>query len=72
MRAARHSRPAWSLIPIRVLGALVAGLLIGLIEALASTYLGGEYKLVATFLVLVVILLLRPYGLFGTREIERL
>lgn len=55
-----------------VLGALVAGLLIGLIEALAGTYLGGEYKLVATFLVLVLILLVRPYGLFGTREIERL
>lgn len=55
-----------------VLGALVAGLLIGLVEALAGSYLGGEYKLLATFIVLVAILMLRPYGLFGTREIERL
>lgn len=55
-----------------VLGALVGGLLVGLVEALAGTYLGGEYKLVATFIVLVVVLLVRPYGLFGTREIERL
>ncbi len=55
-----------------VLGALVAGLLVGLVEGLAGAYLGGEYKLLATFIVLVVILMVRPYGLFGTREIERL
>ncbi len=55
-----------------VLGALVGGLFIGLVEALAGAYLGGEYKLLATFIVLVVVLMLRPYGLFGTHEIERL
>ena len=53
-------------------GALVGGLFIGLVEALAGAYLGGEYKLLATFIVLVVVLMLRPYGLFGTHEIERL
>jgi branched-chain amino acid transport system permease protein len=55
-----------------VLGALLGGLFIGLVEALAGAYLGGEYKLLATFLVLVAVLLVRPYGLFGTHEIERL
>jgi branched-chain amino acid transport system permease protein len=55
-----------------VLGALLGGLLIGLIEAIAGAYLGGEYKLLATFIVLVAVLLARPYGLFGTHEIERL
>ena len=55
-----------------VLGALVAGLLVGLVEGLAGAYLGGEYKLLATFIVLVTILMVRPYGLFGTHEIERL
>ena len=55
-----------------VLGALIGGLVIGLVEALAGAYLGGEYKLLATFIVLVVILMIRPYGLFGTHEIERL
>jgi branched-chain amino acid transport system permease protein len=55
-----------------VLGALVAGLLVGLVEGLAGAYLGGEYKLLATFIVLVFILMVRPYGLFGTHEIERL
>lgn len=55
-----------------VLGALVGGLFIGLVEALAGAFLGAEYKLLATFVVLVVVLMIRPYGLFGTHEIERL
>lgn len=55
-----------------VLGALVGGLFIGLVEALAGAYLGGEYKLLATFVVLVIVLMIKPYGLFGTHEIERL
>ncbi len=55
-----------------VLGALVGGLFIGLVEALAGAFLGAEYKLLATFVVLVAVLMVRPYGLFGTHEIERL
>ena len=55
-----------------VVGALVGGLMVGLVEAWAGAYLGGEYKMIATFSLLVLVLLLRPYGLFGTREIERL
>lgn len=55
-----------------VLGALVGGLFIGVMEAWTGSYLGGEYKLLATFSLLVLILLVRPYGLFGTHEIERL
>ena len=55
-----------------VLGALVGGLIVGLVEALSGFYLGGEYKILATFSLLVLILMVRPYGLFGTHEIERL
>lgn len=55
-----------------VLGALVGGIAIGLIEAWTGTYLGGEYKLVVTFAILILTLMVRPYGLFGTHEIERL
>lgn len=55
-----------------VLGALVAGLGTGLLEALAGGYLGGEFKLLATFSTLILVLMVRPYGLFGTHEIERL
>ena len=35
-------------------------------------HMGGEYKMLATFILLVVVLMVRPYGLFGTPEIERL
>lgn len=60
-----------------VLGAVVGGILIGVLENLAGGYLdpyltGGSVKEVVPFLVLLAILLVRPYGLFGTREIERL
>ena len=60
-----------------VAGAIVGGILIGVLENLAGGYLdpyvtGGSVKEVVPFLVLLGILLVRPYGLFGTREIERL
>ena len=55
-----------------IAGALVGGLFIGLVETLAGAYFGGEFKVLATFLLLVLILMARPYGLFGTPEIERL
>ncbi|WP_407518586.1 branched-chain amino acid ABC transporter permease [Methylobacterium oryzisoli] len=55
-----------------VAGALVGGLVVGLLEAWSGTFLGGEYKIVATFSLLLAVLIVRPYGLFGTAEIERL
>ena len=55
-----------------VLGALLGGITVGLIEALAGAYLGGEYRMLATFSLLVLILTVRPHGLFGAAEIERL
>ena len=58
-------------------GALVGGIVIGVLENLAGGYLdplleGGGVKEVAPFVALVAILMVRPYGLFGTRDIERL
>lgn len=58
-------------------GALVGGVVMGILENLAGGYLdplleGAGVKEVAPFVALVVILMFRPYGLFGTREIERL
>ena len=54
------------------LGALLGGLMVGLMEAWVGAYLGGEYKLPATFALLMAVLVARPHGLFGTVEIERL
>ena len=55
-----------------VAGALIGGIIVGLIEAWSGTFIGGEFKLLATFSLLIFILMIRPYGLFGTAEIERL
>lgn len=54
-----------------VLGAAIGGLVIGVVENLAQGYLGQGLREIAGFVVIVVILMLRPYGLFGEREIER-
>jgi branched-chain amino acid transport system permease protein len=54
-------------------GAMVGGMLLGLLEAFAASYLslltdgafGAEYKDVVAFIVLIVILIFRPKGLLG-------
>jgi len=50
-----------------VWGAVLGGLLVGLAESASVTLLGAEYRTVAAFIVLTVILLLKPNGLFGER-----
>ncbi|MFI5612696.1 branched-chain amino acid ABC transporter permease [Amycolatopsis sp. NPDC051903] len=50
-----------------VVGALVGGLLIGLVEQLTTIYLGGQSSLLGVFVVFVLVLFLRPQGLFGRR-----
>ena len=52
-------------------GAMLGGLLIGLIEAFWSAYLSAEYKDVATFSVLILVLMFRPSGLLGRPEVEK-
>ncbi len=53
-------------------GAMLGGLLIGLIEAFWSGYISAEYKDVAVFLTLIIVLLLRPQGLLGRRVMEKI
>ena len=55
-----------------ILGAIVASLLLGWIEALGAGYLGGKSRDVLPFVVVLAILVVKPYGIFGTRTIERL
>lgn len=52
-------------------GAMLGGLLIGLIEAFWSGYFSVEYKDVAAFSILVLVLIFRPSGLLGKPEIEK-
>jgi branched-chain amino acid transport system permease protein len=55
-----------------IAGAIVAGLIVGLIESLTAGYLGGKVRDIVPYVTVLVILLVRPYGLFGTRQVERL
>ncbi|MDH3315827.1 MAG: branched-chain amino acid ABC transporter permease LivH [Gammaproteobacteria bacterium] len=52
-------------------GAMLGGLLIGLIEAFWSGYFTVEYKDVAAFSILVMVLIFRPTGLLGKPDIEK-
>lgn len=49
-------------------GALIAGYVIGLVEAVAAVLLSPGYQMAATFAVMLVVLLIRPQGLFGRPE----
>ncbi len=59
-------------------GAVIGGLLVGVVESLVATYqpefapwLGNNFFLVSPYVLLLVVLLVKPYGLFGTPEVER-
>jgi branched-chain amino acid transport system permease protein len=49
-------------------GAVAAALILGLVESLGSVYISLAYRDVYSFLVLIAVLLIRPYGLFGQKE----
>ncbi|MDX8146673.1 amino acid/amide ABC transporter membrane protein 1, HAAT family [Lentzea waywayandensis] len=60
-------------------GAVVGGLAVGVVESLFGTYqgdfapwLGSNFGLVAPYALMLLVLLVRPYGLFGKKEVERL
>ena len=58
-------------------GAVVGGLAVGVAQELAATYqnhapwLGGNVSVITPYVLMLLVLLVRPYGLFGTREVER-
>ena len=52
-------------------GAMIAGLLLGMIEILSAAYIGTTERDFFSFLILILILLYRPTGLFGTRTAEQ-
>ncbi len=59
-------------------GAVLGGIVIGIVQQLTAGYapeyapwLGNNFHLVMPYVVMVLILMVRPYGLFGTPEVER-
>lgn len=57
-------------------GAVVGGVIIGLVYELAQGYeppfLGSNFHTIAPYLIMIAVLLIRPYGLFGARKVERI
>jgi branched-chain amino acid transport system permease protein len=60
-----------------IAGSVIGGIIIGLLENIAQ-FIDGEYLHwgnlfeIAPFYVLIIILMIKPYGLFGTKDIERI
>lgn len=52
-------------------GAILGGVIIGLLETFTGGYLSTSLREIIPYIILVVILMVRPYGLFGLKEIER-
>jgi branched-chain amino acid transport system permease protein len=59
-------------------GAVIGGLLVGLTQSLVASYqpdaapwLGANFQVITPYLLMVAVLLFRPYGLFGTPEVQR-
>jgi branched-chain amino acid transport system permease protein len=58
-------------------GAIVAGIIVGVLENISAGYLdpllpGGGLASVFPFIIIIIVLIFRPYGLFGLAEIERI
>ncbi len=52
-------------------GAMFGGILLGLVESLGASYISSEYKDAYAFILLIIILLVKPGGLFGKAELEK-
>lgn len=52
-------------------GAVVGGIIVGLTEALSAQYISFDFSKSAVFLVMLAVLVIRPSGLFGTKEFTR-
>lgn len=52
-------------------GAMVGGIMIGVLEALGASYISSAYRNAIAFLVLIGIILVKPSGLFGKKQIDK-
>jgi branched-chain amino acid transport system permease protein len=55
-----------------VTGVILASLIVGVLESLTVGYIGGKMRDVFPYVVVLAVLVVRPFGLRGTHEIERL
>ena len=57
-------------------GVLIAGLIVGVLEYISGQYLdpivGASTRAVVPYFILILVLIIKPYGLFGLKRIERI
>lgn len=54
-----------------IFGAMIGGIILGLVESLATTFFPATYKDVVAFVILIIVLIFRPWGLMGERIPEK-
>lgn len=54
-----------------VAGAIWAAFILGLTESMTAGFLSSDYKDVVTFLILIIVLVFKPEGLFGRNQLEK-
>lgn len=52
-------------------GSVIGGLIVGVSECLAATYFGGTYRDVVAFVILILVLIIKPTGIFGKKDITK-
>ena len=52
-------------------GALLGGLVVGVSESMAATFLGSTYRDSIAFIILIIVLIVRPHGIFGRKGIKK-
>lgn len=52
-------------------GALLGGLIVGVSESMAASFMGSTYRDSIAFVILIIVLIVRPHGLFGRKGITK-
>jgi branched-chain amino acid transport system permease protein len=55
-----------------VAGAIIGGFVVGILEKMAGGYIDPKFAEITPYVILLLILLIRPEGLFGLKRIERI
>ena len=52
-------------------GAMIGGIVVGILESLGASYVSAAYRNAIAFIVLIVIILIKPSGLLGKKQVEK-